>query len=268
MVAPVAPWPRLRRLRPSGPGQRRASAEGRLGRDPRRFGPRGSGARFGLGGRATCRTPYVGWAHGRADRHPMEELAFENLRRPAMILALEGWADAACSSTDAVEYLLDTYPQDPLEPIDNEEYYDYSATRPILHQDAEDSGIEWPQICFHLVHHPQRDLVIVHGKEPQLRWRSVLDELLDRITDVDPQLVIVLSSALSDVPHTRDTVIESYSGSALVLDALQGTKPLDYNGPATLLSILGRALDFMRIPSVQMHAGATEAERSPARDRF
>ena len=59
-----------------------------------------------------------------------------------------------------------------------------------------------------------RDLILLHGIEPNMRWRAFSDELVAAFTDLGAELVILLGALLADSPHTRPVPV-----SAAVSDA-------------------------------------------------
>lgn len=178
--------------------------------------------------------------------------SLDKLRNPAVIIALGGWADAANAGVDLAEHLIDHYPGEDLSPINDEKYFDYQQYRPLVHHEPEGTWIEWPGIVLRLVRHPERDLVIVVGPEPHLRWRSFAAELLERIRECYPGIVIVLGAMLADSPHTRALPVGIYSNNPGLLDTKTGTAPLDYSGPSGVLGVLAVMLDGVEIPTAQV----------------
>ncbi len=48
-----------------------------------------------------------------------------------------------------------------------------------------------------------RDIILVHGIEPNMRWRSFTDELVQGLAELGVESVILLGALLADAPHTR-----------------------------------------------------------------
>jgi len=135
------------------------------------------------------------------------------LRNPIMVMAFSGWNDAGEAATGAVEHLLSAWQNEPndvvpelIADIESEEFYDFQVNRPHIYVDeSQIRNITWPTTEIFGVVLPEfdRDLVIVKGTEPSMRWKSFTRELLDLADDLEVSLVITLGSMLADVPHSR-----------------------------------------------------------------
>src|ERR1700730_7471340 len=103
------------------------------------------------------------------DRRP------DGLRAPAMVCAFQGWNDAGDAASSAVSFLASTRDASRVARIDSEEFYDFQANLPCVRfGDAEKREISWPSVEIFEAHAPRapRDLVLVQGIEPSLRWRG------------------------------------------------------------------------------------------------
>lgn len=178
--------------------------------------------------------------------------SFDNLRNPAVIIALGGWADAASAGVDLIEHLIDCYPSTEMAPINDEKYFDYQQYRPILHHESDGTWVEWPSITLQVLSHPERDLLVVVGPEPQLLWRSFAKELLRRIRECNPRMVVTLGAMLADSPHTQPLPVGIYSNDALLLENVPGISRLDYSGPSSVLGVLGVMLDGTEVTAAQV----------------
>ena len=56
-----------------------------------------------------------------------------------------------------------------------------------------------------------RDLVLVQGVEPSMRWRSFSANLIDLAEALGVQVVVSLGALLGDVPHTRPVAITGHA---------------------------------------------------------
>src|ERR1700761_8766602 len=97
-----------------------------------------------------------------------------------MVVALAGWVDAGFAGSGTVAFL-----QEQLEAartfgrIDLGDLMDLQQTRPTVHLvDGVSREIDWPEITLS-AGRLGRDIVLVTGPEPSLRWRAVLGELVD-----------------------------------------------------------------------------------------
>ena len=103
------------------------------------------------------------------------------LRSPVAIAAFEGWNDAADASTAAVEHLEQVWQARPISTIDPEDFYDFQVSRPtVVMSEGETRKIEWPTTRFTVATPPgsDRDVVLIRGIEPSMRWRSFCNEIL------------------------------------------------------------------------------------------
>lgn len=177
----------------------------------------------------------------------MEILNIPLLRDPVMIVAFTGWNDAAEGASGAVEHLLsawrekddDVVPQLIAE-VDAEEFYDFQVNRPhISIDDSSIRSIRWPgtQLFGLIVPMMKRDLVIVTGVEPSMRWKSFTADLLDLADDLEVSLVITLGSLLADSPHTRPITVTGTSAHPNMASRL-GLSVSKYEGPTGILGII------------------------------
>jgi len=152
---------------------------------------------------------------------------------PIMVAAFEGWNDAAEAASGVIELLLDAWEPDQIGEIDPEEYYDYQVNRPLVGVDADgDRLITWPTTRIYVARPvgSRRDLVLVRGLEPNMRWRQFCGELVDAADAFGVQLVVTLGALLADTPHTRPIPVTGTSGDPGLTAAL-GFEQSRYEGP-------------------------------------
>src|SRR6478609_5667754 len=97
------------------------------------------------------------------------------LRRPALIAAFSGWNDAADAASDAVRWLARSVSARVFATLDTEEYLDFQAARPTVELvDGVVRTVNWPSLALSGGSLPAggRDLVLLLGVEPNLRWRT------------------------------------------------------------------------------------------------
>ncbi|MBU3734010.1 MAG: PAC2 family protein [Candidatus Planktophila sp.] len=169
------------------------------------------------------------------------------LRDPVMVVAFSGWNDAAEAASGAVEHLLsgwkdkndDVLPQLIAE-VESEDFYDFQVNRPQVSIDeSQIRSITWPstQIFGLAIPSMSRDLVIVTGVEPSLRWKSFTSELLDLADDLEVSLVVTLGSLLADTPHSRPITVTGTGAHPAIADRL-GVSVSRYEGPTGILGVL------------------------------
>ena len=169
------------------------------------------------------------------------------LRNPVMIMAFSGWNDAAEGASGALEHLLSIWREkdDEIVPqliadVEPEEFYDFQVNRPqVSIDDSSIRNITWPTTQIFGLETPsmERDLVVVTGVEPSMRWKSFTTDLLDLADDLEVSLVITLGSLLADTPHTRPITVTGTGAHPNIAERL-GVSVSKYEGPTGILGII------------------------------
>src|SRR6476659_9719851 len=166
------------------------------------------------------------------------------LRRPALVAAFSGWNDAADAAIDAVRWLARSVSARVFATLDTEEYLDFQAARPTVELvDGVIREIQWPALAFSAGTLPGggRDLVLLLGVEPNLRWPTFCDDVISVARTTGCELVVTLGALLGDTPHTRPI---KCTGSATdeVLAARLGMQRSRYEGPTGIVGVLHDAV--------------------------
>lgn len=174
-----------------------------------------------------------------------------------VVAAFEGWNDAADAASGVVEHLALIWDATPLAEIESEGYYDYQINRPTIRQvDGVTRRIDWPSTTLSRCRPPgsDRDVILVHGIEPNMRWRSFCAELLDIFQGLDADTVVVLGAVLADTPHTRPVPVtgSAYSAEAAKRYRLEQTH---YEGPTGITGVLQDAAVRAGMPAINVWAG-------------
>jgi proteasome assembly chaperone (PAC2) family protein len=195
----------------------------------------------------------------------------EGLRDPLVVAAFRGWNDAASAASGAVGFLAERHDAERAAALDPEEFFDFQVTRPQVDlSDPAASTMTWPEIAIDVARPPAlgRDLVLVSGPEPSMRWRTCCAALLDAAASIGVREVITLGSLLADVPHTRPIRLTGMASDPSALAAL-GTRPPSYVGPTGIVGVLhhvagGRGLRTVSLwaPSSHYAAGLANAKAS------
>ncbi|MEO7555248.1 MAG: PAC2 family protein [Acidimicrobiales bacterium] len=189
----------------------------------------------------------------------MEHVAWSErprLRTPVLIAAFEGWNDAGEAASYAARYLAEQWVTRRFAVIDPEEFFDFSSTRPHVGLDGGlQREIEWPSTEFTggAIPGAAFDAVILLGSEPQLRWRTFCQQIVDVARDVEARLVITLGALLAEVPHSRPvSIVGTADDDDLVrrLDLQHST----YQGPTGIVGVLHDACRKAGIPSASLWA--------------
>jgi len=124
---------------------------------------------------------------------------------PLMIMAFTGWNDAGESASSVLSHLLSHFRSSEVAEFDPEDFYDFQVNRPAIRLDDQGSReIIWPSTKIFSLDSEElgREILIVLGAEPSMRWRSFANELLDVADDYEVEEIIMLGGLLADVPHS------------------------------------------------------------------
>ena len=182
--------------------------------------------------------------------------ALPTLTDPVMIAAFEGWNDAGEAASSTIAHLREVWQAELLTELDPEEYYDYQVNRP--HISLDDSGVrqlEWPATRVFIARMPlfPRDVVLIQGIEPNMRWQQFTRELLGLAAELDVTMLITLGALLSDSPHTRPVPVTGSTSDARLAADL-GMEPSSYEGPTGIVGVLQEACERFGLPAVSLWA--------------
>ena len=107
-----------------------------------------------------------------------------------------------------------------------------------------------------------RDIILVHGIEPNMRWRSFTDELVQGLTELGVESVILIGALLADAPHTRPVPV-SVGAADPKLSATVTAPFSDYKGPTGILGVVQYALAGAGIPAVSLWASVPHYVAQP-----
>jgi proteasome assembly chaperone (PAC2) family protein len=192
----------------------------------------------------------------------MDALRWEDrprdLREPVLVAAFQGWNDAAASASSALAFVSAQVGASRVAVIDSEEFFDFQATRPQVDLTTPGAGVTWPDVEV-MSARPQgaaRDLVLVAGSEPSLRWRTFSGLVLDVAHELGVGMVVTLGALLADVPHTRPVRLTGMASDERLLEGLDLRTP-SYAGPTGIVGVLHQAAEADGIPSVSLWAPAS-----------
>lgn len=191
----------------------------------------------------------------------MPPLAWESrptLRRPVLIAAFEGWGDAAEAASTAGKFLATEWGAEQFASLDSEDFYDFTVTRPHVRLDDEmNRHIDFPSNTFEWATIPghDRDVVFFHGVEPQLKWRTYTNAVVEVVRSVGVEFAISLGALLADVPHTRPVrVLGATPDPGVAVDL--GLRRSRYEGPTGISAVVLHALHASGIKSASLWASA------------
>ena len=182
-----------------------------------------------------------------------------------MICAFEGWNDAGDAATAAIEHLQLTWEATELAEIDPDDYYDFQVTRPTVRLvDGVTRRVEWPTTRLSVCRPPgaNRDVVLMHGIEPNMRWRKFCAELLAQIESLNVGTVITLGALLADTPHTRPVPVTgtAYDAASAARFGLERSR---YEGPTGIVGVLQDVCVQAGVPAISVWAAVPHYVSQP-----
>lgn len=187
------------------------------------------------------------------------------LRDPIVIAAFEGWNDAGECASSVVEHLAQVWDAEVVAAIDPEDFYDFQVNRPqVLTVDGR-RMIRWPSTRVMLARNTPlgRDVLLVLGIEPSVRWRTFASDLLAYLLSRDVQLMIVLGGLLADVPHTRPIPVSVSSEDTELLASSEDIEPSTYEGPTGIVGVLSDEARQQDVPTLSCWAAVPHYAGGP-----
>jgi proteasome assembly chaperone (PAC2) family protein len=160
------------------------------------------------------------------------------LRRPVLIAAFEGWNDAGSAASQAADWLTSRFGATKVAAIDPQDHFDFQSVRPTVElADGVTRDLRWPANEFFAVPMEGRDLVVLRGIEPNLRWSRFCGDVLDVAAETGSEMVVTLGALLADVPHTRPVRVTGATTDPDVMARL-GLHHSRYEGPTGIVGVL------------------------------
>lgn len=184
---------------------------------------------------------------------------------PVVIAAFEGWNDAADAASSVVDHLMDVWGAQVVARVDPEDFYDFQMNRPVVGTDARGHRtLTWPTTEIAVASPPgmDRDVILVRGLEPNMRWRQFCAELLAVCDDLGAELVITLGALLADTPHTRPVPVTGSASEPDLVDRLK-LEQSTYEGPTGIVGVFQDACNLLDIPSVSYWAAVPHYVAQP-----
>jgi proteasome assembly chaperone (PAC2) family protein len=184
---------------------------------------------------------------------------------PILVAAFEGWNDAGDAATTAIEHLQLSWDATPLAEIDPDDYYDFQVTRPTVHMvDGVTRRVEWPTTRLTVCRPPgsATDVVLVHGIEPNMRWRRFCVELLEHVERLGVTTVITLGALLADTPHTRPVPVTgtAYDTASATKFGLEHSR---YEGPTGIVGVFQDSCVQAGVPAISIWAAVPHYVSQP-----
>ena len=189
----------------------------------------------------------------------------DDLVDPILIAAFEGWNDAADAASSTVDRLIAEWDADVVAELDPEDYYDFQMIRPHIMFDEDGTRLlTWPTTRVMVARPPgaSRDIVLLRGIEPNMRWRQFCQELLEIAETLGVRLVVALGALLADTPHTRPVPVTG-TVSDPELGARLGLEQSRYEGPTGITGVFQDACASADMPSLSLWAAVPHYVAQP-----
>jgi proteasome assembly chaperone (PAC2) family protein len=189
----------------------------------------------------------------------------DGLVDPVVIAAFEGWNDAADAASGVVDHLMRVWKARVVGAVDPEDFYDFQVNRPLVGNDERGHRrITWPstQIAVASPADLDRDVVLIRGIEPNMRWRQFCAELLAACDELGGSLVVTLGALLADTPHTRPVPVTGTATEPDLVDRLH-LEQSSYEGPTGIVGVFQDACVRLNIPAVSYWAAVPHYVAQP-----
>jgi proteasome assembly chaperone (PAC2) family protein len=162
------------------------------------------------------------------------------LRSPVMVCAFRGWNDAAAAASTALAAVGNSLDGELIARLDPEEFFDFQSTRPTITLDeGQTRRVEWPENNLIAVEIPgaDRDLVLLDGTEPNLRWRTFSEEIATAADALGVEMVVTLGALIAEVSHTLPVPITGLASDEDLVEALELERS-SYEGPNGVVGVV------------------------------
>jgi proteasome assembly chaperone (PAC2) family protein len=174
----------------------------------------------------------------------VDSLAWETdppeLRSPILVCSFRGWNDAAASASTALQTVAASLDAEVLAQVDPEEFFDFQANRPTISlSEGQTRHIEWPENTLLAARAPSagRDLVLLDGTEPNLRWRTFSDLIAAAAERIGVEMVITMGALIAEVAHTLPVPITGLASDEELVEELDLQRS-SYEGPTGIVGVL------------------------------
>ena len=160
------------------------------------------------------------------------------LRSPILVAAFAGWNDAASAATTALDPVADALEAERIAELDPEDFYDFQVTRPTIRlTDGQTWEVDWPLNSFFAARAPtaDRDLVLLAGIEPNMRWRTFAGAVLEAAERLDIEMVITRGPCSTS--RTRPVPITGLATDPDLVERLNLQRS-SYEGPTGIVGIV------------------------------
>jgi proteasome assembly chaperone (PAC2) family protein len=175
------------------------------------------------------------------------------LRNPVLLVAFSGWVDGGSVATRSLRFLIDSWGAKRFAELDPEPFYNFSRIRPQVHPAADGTRyLTWPETGLYAHVDPQleRDFVLLLGNEPNFKWRTFCEEILEVCRSVGITSALTLGGVLAEVPHTTQPQITVFTSDPDLRARFPdlGERRGGYQGPTGIIGVLADGLTRADVP--------------------
>jgi predicted ATP-grasp superfamily ATP-dependent carboligase len=194
-----------------------------------------------------------------------EQTELPTIVDPWFVVAFEGWNDAADAASAVVDHLVEWWEADQVAEIDPDDYYDFQVNRPHLGPDETGKRVlTWPTTRIYVARPvgSDRDVVLVRGIEPNMRWSAFCDELVGLAERFTSHAVVTLGALLADTPHTRPVPVTGTTNNP-DLESRLSLDDSSYEGPTGINGVFTLACVEAGLPTVSLWAAVPHYVAQP-----
>lgn len=193
------------------------------------------------------RPQLTGWSfHGPAPQ----------LDKPVLVAAFSGWNDAGRSATLAAKHYVRVMGAKKVGTLEAEDSYLYTEDRPTIRvRHGQIKSFQWPHNTLYGGQTPSgRSMLVLVGDEPQMKWKSFCQSILDMAQAFEASLIVTLGAYMSDVLYSESIPIHAVSHQ-LPPHATRHLPPLNYTGDTGIVGALGHQTINQGLPLLGLWAG-------------
>jgi proteasome assembly chaperone (PAC2) family protein len=182
-----------------------------------------------------------------------------------LVCAFRGWNDAAAAASTAVTTISNSLDGELIAHIDPEEYFDFQSTRPTISlEEGQTRRIDWPENNLIAIQVPtaDRDLVLLEGTEPNMRWRTFSETIATAADALGVEMLVTLGALIAEVSHTLPVPITGLATSQDLVDELELERS-NYEGPTGITGVLHDIFRQTGIESASLWAAVPHYVAAP-----
>ncbi|HEY0584381.1 MAG TPA: PAC2 family protein [Chloroflexota bacterium] len=188
----------------------------------------------------------------------LEDLDSQHLRRPFAIVGFGGWIDAGFAATGAIKFLVENLDALRVAELDPEPFYTFTDTRPrVAHPAPGRREPVWPKAEWYVVRMPEdipHDLILFTAPEPNLRWRTFSNTVLDVFQRLGTESLVSLGAVLAPVHHRAQPPLRGWATTDTLRTLLRRRQIGSgrYEGPTGITTVLLAAARDRGIPAFSL----------------